>query len=319
MRTALVMVATAVTLLAVGSAHADTSWVRGGNWATGAGLVENIIQYPSGITSSTTPAQAAAVADAIANDYKNVGINFVRFPINPATVTSNWPVAQACINELLSQGLYVDICCWYVNPEPQGGNGFIRSMSTWQSMWQTIDSLYSSNNMVYYEAINEPSGYSLAGLETVYTTFLGFIHKSPGHIILDGTGYADDVTRIGANPAFSSCLLAVHDYAFWHSTYTNEAQWESELQGEVGSYASRTIMTEFGAPTTTGKNYQVSTNDNEISFLRGVCAQCRAWPMGSVWFPAHQPGNNNKKLFNGPGTGIINRSSVNELQYGWKR
>jgi hypothetical protein len=176
--------------------------------------------------------------------------------------------------------------------------------------------------MVYYEPINEPFGYTLSGLESVYTTFLGFITKSQSHILLDGTGYADSVTGIGAYPSFNNCLLAVHDYAYWNTSLTTEAQWESELQGEVGSYYGRTIMTEMGATNDTGKIYTRSANDNEISFVRGVCNQCRSWGMGFTYWPATIPRNGNGtispfRLFGSVGGEIVNYSMTAELNYGW--
>lgn len=313
----LAALAAAVTLLAPAPAQADTSGFHGGNWSSWVGLVDNDIQYPAGITSTTTVAQAQAVADTIACDYKAIGINFVRFPVNPATVTGNWSVTQACINELISQGLTVDIGCWYIDAD-SGGNGLIRNMSTWQAMWQTVDGVYHANNSVYYEPINEPFGYTAAGLESVYTTFLGFITKSQSHIILDGTGYSDNVTAIGGDSSFNSCLLSVHDYAMWNPGLTSESGWESDLYNRVNPYQSRTIMTEFGAVTTTGLYYGATTSDNNISFIRGMCNECQTLSMGSVYFPAHQPtANNNKRLFYGPGGGAINPSIITELQSGW--
>lgn len=314
---ALTTVAAAATLLASAPAHAGTGWVHGGHWA--ANNVEPLgIMYPNGITSSTTPSQAAAVADTVACDFKSVGINFVRYGVDPATVSGNWAVTQAAINELISQGMTVDICCFYIDWQ-SGGTGQIVDMTTWEDMWRTVDGVYGSNSHVYYEPINEPFGYSLAQLESVYSTFLGLgLGKGHGYYILDGTGYADNVTGIGGDATFNSCLLAVHDYPFWDSSFTTEAQWESQLQGEVGSYYSRTIMTEMAAVTTTGLNYGASANDNNISFIRGLCNQCRTWGMGFSYYAAEpQPSGNNKMLFYAPGCGVVDPSMVIELQYGW--
>src|SRR5580700_10327571 len=86
-KTTLAALAAAVALLAAAPAQAGTGWAHGGNWAATGGLVTNIIMYPDGITSSTTPTQAAAEADTVASDYLGVGINFVRYPVNPATVS----------------------------------------------------------------------------------------------------------------------------------------------------------------------------------------------------------------------------------------
>jgi hypothetical protein len=312
------LVAVAMTLFAAGAAQAGSAWARGGNWAATDGLVSNVVAYPDGITSSTTTTQAAAVADTIANDYDNAGINFVRYPVNPATVSGNWAVTQAAINELIADGMMVDICCWYVDPQPQGGNGLIVNMTTWENMWKTVDGVYKNNNAVYYEPINEPSGYSATGLESVYTTFLGFINKSQNHILLGGTGYEDNVTAIGGDSSFNNCLLAVHDYAAWEP-YTTASAWSTDLYNRVHPYQSRTIMTEMGAVTTSGLNYEASSSDSNICFVQGMCNQSISWGgMGLVWFPADQAGTgNNKRMFNGPGEGIINRSLVNEMQYGW--
>lgn len=315
-KTTLAVLAAAVPMLFAETAHADTSWVRGGNWHSYGGGT-NGPMFPAGLNSSMTTAQVATETDIVAYDDKSVGINFVRVGVDPYMVSHYWSLVQAYINELIADGLRVDICCWY---QDTSLDGIIPNFNTWKSMWQKIDGVYKDNNMVYYEPINEPHGYSSADLRNnIYAPFLSFINKSrQDHIILDGTGYADNVADIGGDSRFTNCKLAVHDYPFWHTSYTTESAWKTQLASEVAGYQDRTIMTEFGAPTTTGLDYQISTNNNNISFLRGMCEQCRAWPMGSVYFPVHQATTkNNKRLFNGPGGGIINQSSANELQYGW--
>jgi hypothetical protein len=311
-KTTLAVLGAAVTLLAAAPAHADTSWVAGGNWADDGDNFQDGVIYPSGITSATTTTQAAAVADTIAGDDISIGINFVRIGINPATVSGNWSVVQAYVNELIADGLSVDLACWSGSDHA----GTIENMSAWQTMWQTVDGVYHGNNNVYYEPFNEPYGYTASGLESVYTTFLSFITKSQGHIILDGTGYASNVAPIGGDASFNSCLLGVHDYAFWHTNLTTEAAWESELSGEVGGYQSRTIMTEMGAPATSGLDYDVSASNDYISSIRGMCIQCRAWPMGFVYWPSHRAGDT-YRLFSSPGGTVTNPSLINELQYGW--
>lgn len=317
-KTTLTGLAAAIALLVAAPTHADTSWAHGGNWAATGGLVTNIIMLPDGMNIGETPAQATNLADTIARDYIGVGINFVRFPVNPATVSSgNWAADQAAINELIADGLTVDICCWYI--DDTGGTGLIPNMTTWEDMWKTVDAVYKNNNMVYYEPINEPYGYSLSGLEGVYTTFLGFIGKSQNHIILGGTGYEDHVTGIGGDSSFNNCLLAVHDYAGW-GNHTTDAAWSTDLYDRVYPYQGRTIMTEFGSATSTGLNYATANSgNNDICFTRGMCNQCRSWGgMGLTWFPATQNDSaNNKRMFNGPGQGLFDQSLVNELQYGW--
>jgi hypothetical protein len=310
--------AAAVALLAPAPAQAtSTAWVHGGNWASADGILTDI-QYPDGISSSTTTTQAAAEADTVASDLEGIGVNFVRIPVNPATISrpgNNWTVEQALINELVHDGISVDICCFYTDWQ---NSGTITNMSWWETMWTTVDGVYKNNNSVYYEPINEPFGYTASGLESVYTTFLGLVSKSQSHIILGGTGYEDHVAAIGAY--FPNTLLAVHDYPFWLTSNNHTvAAWESQLSGEVSTYSSRTIMTEMGADTVGGLNYAVSSTDSNVCFIQGVSAQCNSYspPMGFVYFPTHQASGNTKRLFVGPGAGIFNQSMVNALQGGW--
>lgn len=310
--------AAAMTLLASAPAQASTSWARGGNWAD---VQADIIgmHYWTGITKTTTLAQATNVTDQVVKDFTSAGINFVRVAVNPNTVISNWPVTQACINELVAKGMNVDIGCWYCDI---AGNNTITNMTLWENMWKTIDGVYKNNNSVYYEPINEPAGYSLSGLESVYLTYLGFITKSQNHILLDGTGYAADVTGIGAYSSFNNCLLSLHIYPGWGGC-VSESDYESYLSTHVGSYSGRTIITEVGATTVSGKNYtQANNTDNEISCIRGVCAKCRSWGMGFTYWPANIPraGNgtiNGDLMYTAVGGTITNASLVSELQYGW--
>jgi putative transposon-encoded protein len=312
-KTTLGVLAAAVLLLAPSPGQADTSWVAGGNWADIGDNFQDGVIYPTGITSSTTAAQAAAKADIIAGDDISVGINFVRIGINPATVSSNWTVVQAYVNELISDGLYVDLACW----DGSDKDGIINNFSAWQSMWQTVDGVYKNNNMVYYEPFNEPHGYTTANLlNNVYAPFLSFITKSDNHIILDGTSFANDVTAVGADSRFNACQLGIHIYPTWWGQYTTEAGWESALATHVGSYASRTIMTEMGAPALSGLDYQVSSGNVDVCFIRGISQECRTLSMGFVYWPAHRA-NDGFSLFSSPGGVLNNPSLLNELQYGW--
>ena len=315
----LAALAAAVTLLASPPVSASTSWARGGNWADTDANVTGIHLW-AGLAYTTTPAEATNVADQVVADYTSAGINFVRVAVNPATVSStNWPILKDCINVLVAKGMTVDIGCWYCDV---GHSDTITNMTLWQDMWQTIDGIYKNNNSVYYEPINEPNGYSLSSLEGVYTTFLGFIQKSQSHILLDGFGYAADVTGIGADPSLSSCLLSLHIYPGWGSC-VSESQYESYLSTHVGSYSGRTIITEVGAPTGTGKNYLISNNsDDEISCIRGVCIQAHAWGMGVTYWPATIPRAGNGSidgdlLYSAVGGTITNASMIAELNYGW--
>jgi hypothetical protein len=299
-----------ILLLASAPAYALTSWVHGGMWASTGGEPNDIV-YPDGITASTTPAQATNVADSVAADYREIDINFVRIDVDPATITNNWPVVQAYVNELVADGLFVDICGSYNTT-----NNVLVDLTPWKVMWQQIDGVYKNNNSVYYEPLNEPYGYNLSGLTNVYSTFLNSYGIAKGHsfIILQSGGSGATVPAIGA--VFTDCTLAFHDY--WGSGITTESGWSNDVVSHAGVCANRCIVTEYGAPTVTNTmNYQVSSSDSFITYLRGLTAAFRALPMGSIWFPAHQNNANLKRMFTGIGGDIFNRSALNRMQYGW--
>src|ERR1035441_683573 len=113
-RTTLTLFAISATLLTPTLAHAQaTAWIKGGNWADSRDNYNTGWVIPSGLTTSETVAQAQAKADEIASNIKYVGGNMVRVPINPPTVASSyWTIVKAYVNELVKDGLYVDICCW---------------------------------------------------------------------------------------------------------------------------------------------------------------------------------------------------------------
>jgi hypothetical protein len=315
-KTTLAVLAAAVTLFASAPARANTAWAHGGNWSSWVGLDQNVIEYPAGITNGMTWQQAGVVADAIANDYHNVGINFVRFPFNPATVSGNWAVTTNCINRLLADGMTVDLGCWYIDVTTTKQ---ITNYTIWQNAWEQMDAVYGSNNKVYFEPINEPGGYTWVNLSNqVYNPYLNFISKSQDHIILDGI--AAPLAPLYNMSRFQNCLLAYHDYVTANETYASA---EKIITNILWGCETRTIVNEVGANTFSGADYQDSSSGNSnVVFLAALCDQCAQWNMGMAWFPAHQTPDlggvlNNKTMFYGPGEGIINRSLVNELQNRW--
>ncbi len=338
-KTTLAVLGAAIAVLAAASAHAslpaNTAGFHGGNWSSWVGLSTNVIQYPDGITNGTTPAEATNVARTIACDYKSIGVNFVRFPINPATVSdvNQWPVTKACINELLAEGLMVDIGCWYIDDDATGytGTGKIPNMNTWSNMWKTVDAVYGSNGNVYYEPINEPYGYtpesSLAS--SVYVPFFGYgLAKPKDHLILDcGFTNTAAIWNLAADSSLNGCFLTFHYYASAKFSGNNtESGWIGTLEDQMRTQANanRTIMTEAGALTANNLNYSVTSTDSNVCFVRGLCTlSSTIWPMGFNWFPSHQhlaanPSlSNPKRLFKEPGAGVYDPSLIIELQSGW--
>ena len=126
----------------------------------------------------------------------------------------------------------------------------------------------------------------------------------------------------------------MHDYSFFESTpYTTESQWESQFASEVGSYASRTVTTEFGAPMSPGSkngvsygtlDYSKSSNDSTyfVAYLRGITNELRTLNMGSVYWPGLRDGDwYSLTTKSGSGASIsltlTNASGLARIQYAW--
>lgn len=292
-------------------------WVKGGNWADSRDNYNTGWVIPSGLTSSETVAGAKAKADQIASNIKYVSGNMVRVPINPPTVASSyWTIVQAYVNELIADGLYVDLCCW----TEKSSVGTVDDLSAWETMWETVDSVYSGNWNVFYEPINEPYGYTspYTGLKSLYSTFLGIVAKSQQRILLDGTGYADHLSAIGSDSAFNGCDLALHIYPYWDN-YTTVGSWETALNNRIGGYQSRATITEMGAYSTNPTyNYQTQNSGNRyISFIQGVGQEVQTLQIGLVYWPMWKDGDNYRLFVNTDSGSWVNWSLMEELTSLW--
>jgi hypothetical protein len=136
-------------------------------------------------------------------------------------------------------------------------------------------------------------------------------------VLLDGAGYATDVNDVGADSRLTSCLLSYHNYTWFNNSLTTSSDWESSLQSI--SYPSRTIMTEFGAPMTTGDNYLAGAGTNrDIAYIQGVTNQLRASGMGGIYWPGLRAGDTYSLLTLSGSTLTVNSSSgLSRIQYAW--
>jgi endoglucanase len=213
----------------------------------------------------------------------NMGANTVRLPINPETVTQSWWASyQGAIDVALTKGMKVILCCWEgVNVK----DGKIDDMTAFNAMWDIVIAQYGTNPNVYFEIFNEPFGYTQTQWANICADWLNRYPSLPrGNILVGGQGYDENVTLMGADTRFANCLLSQHIYPWW-GNYNTEPRWKTELQTRVGSYYNRTVLTEFGATMTSGKNYGAPKKDVEICFIRGITDQLRTWGMGSCYWP----------------------------------
>jgi hypothetical protein len=317
----------AIAGLADSSAWAVTNQFRGVNWADTRDNFQAGVLYVSGLSSSDTYDSAFAVGNAVMSQFiSKLGANAVRIPINEATVSQYWGTYTGAIDAVLAKGMVV-FCYW------DSAKTNKPEMNAFWNMWKTVVDKYGGNDKAYFEIFNEPNMYSKTELGNLYNDWLTRFSTVPkGRVILDGTGNAQNVPDVGSDSRLAGCLLAVHDYSFFGSeSMTSESQWADHIKGSVGSYADRTICTEWGGPMSpgskNGKSYdyldysKTPTNYFE-AYIRGISSQLRAWNMGSFYWPGLRDGDwYSMTIKSGSGANITlsipNQSGLDRLQYAW--
>ena len=262
LRAVLVCALAAATLFVAAQhqpAHAATTTAafKGVNWADERDNFVNGVLYPSGLSSTDTYSSAATVANEVVGQlYSITGANTVRMPINEDTVADDWSVYTGAIDAALTKGNVI-LAYWAYS------GGAPASVSAFDTMWDTVIAKYGSNANAYFEVINEPYGYSTSNLDTFYSNWLArYPSVSRDHVILDGAGYATNVAAVGSDSSLDGTLIAVHYYTFFVSSpYNSETQWANGIASLIGSYAGRTIATEWGAPMSTGSKNGVELPD----------------------------------------------------------
>jgi hypothetical protein len=299
-------------------ALAATNQFKGVNWADTRDNYNSGWVIPDGLSASDSYSTVYSVANSTIKGFQsNLGANTVRLPINEPSVSQSWWSAyRGAVDAALSDGMNVILSYW----SESSSVGTITNMSAWNTMWNTVVSDYGSNPNVYFEPMNEPYGYSLSQWVSICSGWLSAHSSIPrSRVIISGTGYNDNVTGVGAASALSGTLLSLHIYPDWDTSLTQESQWQSYLLGRIGSYTSRTIVDEFGAPMTTGINYLANHNGALYqSFFAAITDTARADSMGSVYW-AGLKGGDSYSMEERSGSGLVNNNSsgVTQLRWGW--
>ncbi len=295
-------------------AMADSCDLRGFNWADARDNFVDGWIIPSGLTSSDTYDEVQEKAGVIFSEWKNVGANTVRLPINPSSVSESWWSAyKGAIDAATNMGMNVILCCW---ESESSEDGAVDDLTAFWEMWQSVVDNYEDNSKVYFEVFNEPYGYSTSDLVELYNKWLNNYSSIPHkRVILGGTGYSENVSKLGAY--FEDCLFSQHIYAWWGS-YTSIADWETDLAGRIGNYGDRTVITEFGATMSTGKDYTGASNgDTEKSFIKGVTEYCRNNGISNIYWPGLRD-DDSYSLYSYDGSMVlVNSSGLERIQYGW--
>jgi len=297
--------------------------MAGVNWADARDNFVDGWVIPSGLDAGDDFNTVAAKANAILTGFQTnlPGVNTIRLPINPPSVLDAWwSRYSGAIDKAVSKNINVILCPW---ESASSRNGLIDDTAAFWKMWDTVVAKYSSSAKVFFEVFNEPYGYSPTSLTSLYVQFLSRYSNVPKErILLGGTGYSENVTAIGADSRFNSCLLALHNYAFW-ATHTLSG-WETDWRNRYGDYALRTVVTEFGAGMTTRKDYNGwAGSDNEIAYIQGATNVFRSDKVSSVYWPGLRDGDTySLQTRSGSGTNITltttNTSGVLRIKYGWR-
>jgi len=298
--------------------------LRGVNWACDGDNFSDGILVLSGLTSSDSYATVTSKANAILSGIQTTtGASTIRIPVNyPTATTSWWNAYTGVIDAATAKGMNVIIGCW---DSESSKDGQVDNGDQFWAMWQVVVNKYSQNPHVFFEIFNEPHGYTLSDWTAVCANWLSkYPAASQTHVLIDGTSYAQDITGVGADSRFKNCLLSIHDYAFFsNGSLTTAAQWESRLQGNVGNYGSRAVLTEFGDTMNSGINYTEAIGGSaDIASIQGLTNEVRTLGMGAVYWPGIRNGDGYAMLQLGgsatsPTVTTTNASGLSRLKYAW--
>ncbi|GIF23524.1 hypothetical protein BJ973_004134 [Actinoplanes tereljensis] len=312
------------SLMLAGTAHAKppspggTSDFRGVNWADPRDNYASDAVVPSGLSTADDYRTVYRVTTRMVGDFRrNLGANTLRLPINPASVgTAWWRSYRAAIDAATAAGDKVILSYWEADTSK---DGLIDDVAAWDRMWDTVVREYGRNPRVYFEAMNEPHGYTLDQWVAVNTGFIARHRSVPrGRVVVSGTGYNDNVTGVGAAPELRGTLLSLHFYGFWASD-TEKSAWLANLTPRIGSYGYRTIIDEAGAPMTIGLNYGAHNGNTSTAYFAALTETARAQHMGIVYWPGLRFGDSYSITSVGADGHLVNNSAsgVAQLRWGW--
>ncbi|MEU6357201.1 cellulase family glycosylhydrolase [Streptomyces sp. NPDC047072] len=333
LRAAFVAVAVAAvtgTTLAAGPASAappsiDTTQFKGVNWADPRDNFADDELQLSGLSTSDSYAQTYAKSSRVISAFRaNLGANTVRLPINPYTVNgAYWKSYKGVIDAATDRGFKVIVSYWEGTGDRK--DGFIDDTATYWPMWDTVVKTYKKNPRVYFEPMNEPHGYTDTEWADIAAKWLATYPSVPrDRVFVSGAGYNDHVTTVCADPRLKGTYLSLHHYGFWKS-YATYDQWVADLKVRIGDCANRTVADEFGAPMTTGLDYNVPTpDDNYVNYVQAVTDTFRELKMGSVYWPGLRTDDTYSiQQLVGPSTRpwleTTNQSGADRLAWAWGR
>jgi len=294
-----------------------TQPIRGVNWADERDNFVDDELILSGTTSGDGYYMVQTDAQTVINGFKtNMLANTLRLPVNYSTVSGSWWNGyKGAIDKGISKGMRVILAYW---ENESNKDGKVDNNKEFWAMWTKIIEDYGDNKGVYFEIINEPYGYSLTELTDLYAQWIdNYSTISHDRILLSGTGYSENISGVGADSRFSDCLLSLHNYAFWSEKSAEE--WRSDWLNKIDNYASRIVVTEFGATMTQGKDYSTTVKgDNEIDYIQEATSVFNDNNVQSIYWPGLRNGDwYSIQTLNSNAMSTSNASGLYWIQYGW--
>jgi hypothetical protein len=274
------------------------------NWADPGDNFQSGPLKPTGLSTSDSYDTVLAKANAILSGFQTVlGANSIRIPINEATIVTNptwWAAYKGVIDAAISKNMNVMVAYW-----GQAGNngGKPADTTVFYSMWKSVVDEYVTNDLVYFDIMNEPWALSPTAFITLAVQWLAQFPNVPHNRVVVAGNYNDnDVNQQGKDSRIADCLLSLHIY---DSSGTTADTASAALKTHLGPYYSRTIVTEYVG---------------NAGFMQGVTTQMKAYGMGSCYW-AGLEGTGGIAKINGTGTNLTltvnNASTLTLIQSGW--
>lgn len=209
----------------------------------------------------------------------------IRICINPQTVSdpTQWQNTQNMANWAREAGGAVVFCLvdsnkigGVVSTEHKGhGDGLLDDIPAAKNMWATVAKAYETDPSVYFEAFNEPFGYT--DVCKYISAMMQIIPDNvpANRIIIDGMDYGADVQAI---KDYWPGLLGYHIYPSWlpdpswlPEADRTQSNYSNYLKTKLAGVAHRTMVTEFGANLTLAEDYNNSIGTSTpVQFLKGL-------------------------------------------------
>lgn len=292
---------------------------KGFNWADPRDNYVSGVLYISGLISTSTYEETQPLTEMVCRTWHEVGANTIRFPINVSTVNSSfWNVYKGVFDKATSMGFKAVLCPWTENHSQH-----IEDNDKFYAMWKKVTTEYSDNSLVFFELMNEMSGYSSSEWATICDDWFDHCPTiSRRRVIIPGCGRHGERwgNEMGKFPQFDSCLLATHLYNPWDGTENDTMVWYNRAKEQIAPYGNRMIVTEYGQSMASSNNYMGGPRYNAVTaYMAGLTRYMRENKTGGTSWPGLRD-NDSWGFYERNGTTsmtVTNESGLARVRYSW--